>query len=380
MEDVTDVAFREMFARYSGKESRSKNQDLSVARPFMGWFKNSWKKAADKSASARAGRDGSARYKIHNNFVMFTEFINVDGLTHPEGRKKLEIGLKYTESQRPIVAQLWGRSPLKFEEAAKIIADLGFDGIDINMGCPQDKEIKIGACASLIKEPQLAMEIIKFTKKGAGELPVSVKTRLGYSKNTIGTWLRHLLLVEPAAITVHGRTKQEKSKVPADWGAIAEAVKVRDEVLGLRAKEERTLIIGNGDIKSRAEGLERVKETGVDGVMVGRGAFGNPWFFNPNVEFMSDVAAAIGRHNTKMEAGGLRYIPIHEKLRVMLEHARLFNELLGGQKSFVIMRKHFKAYCGGFDGAHELRIKLLNAKDLGETEKIVKEYLLTASS
>ncbi len=292
----------------------------------------------------------------------------MDGLTHPEGRKKLEIDLKYTGNQRPIVAQLWGRSPLKFEEAAKIIASLGFDGIDINMGCPQDKEIKIGACASLIKEPQLAMEIIKFTKKGAGDLPVSVKTRLGYSENIIGTWLRHLLSAGPAAITVHGRTKQEKSKVLADWGAIGEAVVIRDEMFPQnphpspsprgRGKEVglRPLIIGNGDIKSRQEGLQRVKESGVDGVMVGRGAFGNPWFFRLD-----------------------SYQPnIKERLSVMLEHAELFNDILGGQKSFFIMRKHFKAYCSGFNGAHELRAKLLSAKDLEETRLIVSEYLNSA--
>jgi len=164
---------------------------------------------------------------------------------------------------------------------------LGFDGIDINMGCPQDKEIKIGACASLIKEPQLAIEIIKFTKKGSAGLPVSVKTRLGYSQNTIGTWLRHLLSAEPAAITVHGRTKQEKSKVPANWEAIGQAVRVRDEVQGIRQQDKRTLIIGNGDVKSRAEGLQRVKETGVDGIMVGRGAFGNPWIFREDVSVVA---------------------------------------------------------------------------------------------
>jgi tRNA-dihydrouridine synthase len=256
------------------------------------------------------------------------------------------------------VAQLWGRSPLKFEEAARIVADLGFDGIDINMGCPQDKEIKIGSCAALIREPQLAVEIIRFTKKGAGGLPVSVKTRLGYNENSIGTWLRHLLSANPAAITIHGRTRHEKSKVPADWKAIAEAVKIRD-VMKREAgnMKQETLIIGNGDVKSRAEGLERVKETGVDGVMIGRGAFGNPWLFAP-----------VG--------DGLKPSPTaRERLSVMLEHARLFNELLGGQKSFVIMRKHFKAYASGFEGSHELRAKLLNTKDLPETEKIVENYL-----
>jgi nifR3 family TIM-barrel protein len=304
---------------------------------------------------------------------MFTEFINVDGLTHPEGRKKLAIDLMYTENQRPIVAQLWGRSPLKFEEAARIIADLGFDGIDINMGCPQDKEIRGAACAALIREPKLAREIIAATIEGAkkhnlspalpseGEgdrhLPVSVKTRIGYSKSDeMEKWVRNLLETNIAALILHGRTKREKSKVPANWQAIAEAVKIRDKMQEKRDKD-KTFIIGNGDIKSRAEGLQRVAETGVDGVMIGRGAFGNPWIF-----------ASVGE--------GLKPSPtIKKRLSVMLEHARLFNDILGAHKSYYIMRKHFKAYCSGFDGAHELRAKLMETKNLPETEEIVEGYL-----
>lgn len=321
MEEVTDVVFREMFAKY-GKPD-----------------------------------------------VMYTEFINVDGLTHPEGRKRLEIDLRYTNIQRPMVAQIWGRSPLVFEEAAKIVADLGFDGIDINMGCPQDKEIGIGACAALIKEPQLAIEIIKHTKKGAGNLPVSVKTRLGYNHNEVGSWMRHLLSAEPAAIAVHGRTKKEKSKVPANWQAIGEAVKVRDEMFPLTRPDKsrdtlsrggrglssglRPLIIGNGDIKSREEGMTRILESKVDGVMVGRGAFGNPWFFR---------------------ADG--YQPnLKERLAVMLEHAQGFEKEFSGIKSFFIMRKHFKAYCSGFPGASELRVKLMEAQNLVETKMIVESFL-----
>jgi nifR3 family TIM-barrel protein len=309
---------------------------------------------------------------------MFTEFINVDGLTHPEGRKKLEIDLKYTEIQRPIVAQLWGRSPLKFEEAAKIIVDLGFDGIDINMGCPQDKEIKGGACAALIREPKLAQEIIRAVKSGAGDLPVSVKTRIGYSNSDeMEAWVKNLLETDIAALILHGRTKQEKSKVAAHWDIIAKAVKIRDEVQGSRFKEGRTLIIGNGDIQSRAEGLQRIAETGVDGVMIGRGAFGNPWLFNSSVAcpFMGCPKNTFEETADK----SARYITPQEKLRVMLEHARLFNELLGTHKSFYIMRKHFKAYCSGFDGAHELRAKLMETKNLPETEEIVGKYLSTAS-
>jgi len=334
MEEVTDVAFREMFARYSGL--RIKDKGLKM-----------------------------------NPFVMYTEFINVDGLTHPEGRKKLGIDLKFTENQRPIIAQLWGRSPLKFTEAAKIICDMGFDGIDINMGCPQDKETGIGACAALIKEPHLAVEIIKAAKSGAGGLPVSVKTRLGYNANDIGNWLRQLLAAEPAAVAIHGRTKKDKSKVPADWSAIGEAVKVRDKIQGTRDKD-KTFIIGNGDIGSRAEGLRRVAETGVDGVMVGRGAFGNPWFF---AQLYKNLNEGTPRSFSEGGSDSINLPNVKERLSVMLEHAQLFDELLGKDKPFVIMRKHFKAYASGFDGAHELRAKLMETKNLDETKIVVQKYL-----
>jgi tRNA-dihydrouridine synthase len=176
---------------------------------------------------------------------------------------------------------------------------------------------------------------------------------LGYNENIIGTWLRRLLSAEPVAVTVHGRTRQEKSKVPANWQAIGEAVKIRDEVQGSRFGNEKTLIIGNGDVQSRQEGLDRIAETKVDGIMVGRGAFGNPWFFRAD-NYQPDTK---------------------EHLNVMLEHAELFQKELGEFKSFMLMRKHFKAYSSGFDGAHELRAKLMVAKDLEETKKIVEEFL-----
>ena len=301
MEEVTDVAFREMFAKY-GKPD-----------------------------------------------VMYTEFVNVDGLTHPEGYKRLSLDLKDTEAQRPMVAQIWGNNPEKFYEAAKICASLGFDGIDINMGCPQDKEIGQGTCAALIRQPELAGSIIEATIKGAGGLPVSVKTRLGYSKtDEMETWVSHLLKFDIAALALHARTKQEKSKVPAHWEFITEAVKLRNRL------QSKVLILGNGDVKSRQEGLDRIAQTGCDGVMVGRGAFGSPWFFRPD------------NHQPT----------INERLSVMLEHAELFQKYFDGIKSFVIMRKHFKAYASGFDGAAELRAKLMETKNLEETKAIIEQFLL----
>lgn len=299
MEEVTDVAFREIFAKY-GKPA-----------------------------------------------VMYTEFVNVDGLTHQEGYKRLSFDLKYTEAQRPIVAQIWGRDPEKFYQAAKIIHDLKFDGIDVNMGCPQDKEIGLGSCAALILEPKLAREIIDAVKRGGEGLPVSVKTRIGYSKPETEEWIGFLLDCGLAAIAIHARTKQEKSKVPAHWEEIAKAVKLRDKT------ESQTLIIGNGDIKTSKELLLRIRDSGADGVMVGRGAFGNPWFFRVD-----------------------NHVPtIKKRLAVMLEHATLFDKEFSGIKSFFIMRKHFKAYCSGFTGAAELRAKLMEAQNLEETKKIVEGYL-----
>lgn len=354
MEEVTDVAFREMFAKYSKQQTADSRQH-------------------------------------QNHFVMFTEFVNVDGLTHPVGFEKLKVDLKFTEIQRPIVAQIWGNNPDKFYEAAKIVVNLGFDGIDINMGCPQDKEIAQKTCAYLIREPKLAQEIIFAVKKGVESadrrIPVSVKTRIGYSQNEVGTWIRNLLETDIAALTVHGRTKQEKSKVPAHWDAIAEAVELRNEM------KSQTLIIGNGDVKSRQEGLSRVKETGVDGIMIARGAFGNPWMFrfgeeNPTLNkdevfplptsplapaspFQGLVSREVNSLTNK-----LSYVPtIKERLSVMLEHAELFDKEFSGIKSFYIMRKHFKAYASGFDGASELRAKLMEAQNLEETKKIVTEFL-----
>jgi len=213
--------------------------------------------------------------------VFFTEFVSCDGLCSEQGRKHLEKNLlQYTEKERPIVAQIFGSKPENFEKSARIIADLGFDGIDINMGCPQKNILKQGAGSELINNPKLAKEIIRATKKGAKStdkqglsVPVSVKTRIGYNKNEIEKWIPEILKEKPVALTIHGRTKKEMSKVPADWKQIKRVREIRDEM------KSKTLIIGNGDVKNISEGKERVKETGVDGIMIGRGIFENPFLF-----------------------------------------------------------------------------------------------------
>ncbi len=280
--------------------------------------------------------------------VIWTEFVSADGLVKGN-REVLSRDLVFTESERPVIAQFFTSTPEHMEEAARLALELGFDGVDINMGCPDKSIEKQKAGAMLMKNPKLAIELIAAAKRGAGHLPVSVKTRIGYNKIEIEEWLPALLSAEPVAITVHGRTRKEMSKVDAHWDMIKRAVEIRNE------QGSKTLILGNGDVKTIEEAKERVVESGVDGVMIGRGIFGNPWLFNTE---------------RKIED-----ISIEEKLSVMLEHTKLFMELLGDIKSFALMKKHYKAYVHGFDGAKELRVQLMEAESVEEIERLVKEWL-----
>jgi len=275
--------------------------------------------------------------------VMYTEFVSADGLVS-SGRDALLLDLKFGESERPIVAQFFGATPDHFYQVALLAQELGFDGIDINMGCPDRAVLKQGAGAALIETPELALKIISETKRGAGPLPVSVKTRLGLKKKTFREWIPRLLEAEPAAITIHGRTAKELSLVPADWEAIAEAAKIRD------GYSKNVPILGNGDVKNLADAEEKAEKYGLDGIMVGRGIFGNPWFFTGHIP------------NTE------------EKLRVILEHTRLFEKMFSGRKNFDVMKKHYKAYVNGFDGAKELRTKLMAAKDADGVDLILREF------
>lgn len=281
--------------------------------------------------------------------VTWTEFVSCDGLMSV-GRNKLLVDLMYTEAERPIVAQIFGSKPENFYKTALLLQELGFDGIDINMGCPDKNVEKQGAGAALMKNIPLAQEIIRETKRGAGKLPVSVKTRIGYNKNTLSEWLPALLETEPVAIIIHARTRKEMSLVPAKWDVIADAVRIRDE------HKSKTLILGNGDAKDLADAEEKIKISGADGVMIGRGIFGNPWLFDKKVDYEK--------------------IPLAEKLRVMVEHTYMFEKLLVEHKNFDIMKKHYKAYVNGFDGAKELRIKLMaGAKTAKDVEGIVIGFL-----
>lgn len=347
--------------------------------------------------------------------VTWTEFVSADGLIRatPEGKAKLMRDLLFNvqdengifTDERPIVAQLFSSNPEYMRQACKLVADLGYDGVDINMGCP-DKGIEKQGCGSaMIKTPKKAQEIIRAAKEGAvradgTRLPVSVKTRVGYNKNELETWIPALLEAGPAAIILHARTRKEMSKVPARWEHVARAVEIRDEFfaktsaknwvtgkqdstnknsLGENALRknlsgenvlcEKTLILGNGDVLSIQDGYEKCKATGADGAMLGRAIFGNPWLFR------NLVSDAVTEKNTG--APGPAHIPtIQEKLNAMVEHTQEFEKHLGDIKNFAIMKKHFKAYVNGFDGAKELRMQLMEkASTAGEVKEIVENFL-----
>ena len=214
--------------------------------------------------------------------VLFSEFTSVDGLCHQIGRLKVRHRLLINDSERKllnerkvkIVAQIWGTNPGKFYEAAKLICAEGhFDGIDINMGCPVKKIVKQGGCSALIGQPKLAQEIILATKE-ASNVPVSIKTRIGLTKVITEEWISALLETKPAMITIHGRTQKQQSEGVADWNEVKKSVILRNNLAS------DTLIHGNGDVFSIEEGLKKVDESGVDGIMIGRGIFQNPWFFS----------------------------------------------------------------------------------------------------
>lgn len=290
--------------------------------------------------------------------VMWTEFVSADGLMSA-GRKKLLVDLAYAETERPIVAQLFSGNPEKMFAAGKLVKELGFDGLDINMGCPDRSIEKSGAGAALIKNPLRAREVLRAAQEGAAGIPVSIKTRLGYNRDNLEEWLPELLAEKPAAITLHARTRKEMSKVPAQWDRVRRAVDIRNE------RGSETLILGNGDVMTVAEAKKKAEETGADGVMLGRAIFGNPWLFVGKER--DDLLVMKGADRKKPS--------IRLKLQVLVEHVKLFDDLLGRDKNFAIMKKHFKAYVEGFDGAKELRVKLMEAKEAEQVVTLIESYL-----
>lgn len=308
--------------------------------------------------------------------VMWTEFVSADGLISA-GKKKLLIDLEYSNKERPIVAQLFTGHSEVMREAAKMIADLGFDGLDINMGCPDRAVEKQGGGAAMMKNQELAIDVLKVAQEGVGDskIPVSVKTRIGYNKVDM-EWIRTLLEQKLPALTVHLRTRKEMSNAPAHWEIMPEIIKMRNEI------SPETVIIGNGDVESVEDGILKCKKYGCNGAMIGRGIFGKLWLFENIHEFRSKLRPSRRRQvstfakrneDTLSRRGGSDL-----RLKVMLEHARLFDKTFCGKKhlkSFAVMKKHIKAYVSGWVGAKELRVKLMETDNLKEVEKVVKEYL-----
>ncbi len=317
--------------------------------------------------------------------VMWTEFVSANGLAS-QGRDALLIDLKYEEIERPIVAQIFSSNINNIETVSKLICDLGFDGIDINMGCPDKTIEKQGAGAAMIKTPEIAVDIIRAVKRGiktsGKNIPLSVKTRVGYNDVEINKWISVLLAEGIDALTVHARTRKDMSKVPANWDYIKEVVKLRDNL------SPNTVIIGNGDVISIQDGINKAEISGCDGVMVGRALFGNPWFFDKERSVIASLPKKYPKwirnipffkkyFDTKRQAANsnLRPITVSERLNIMVEHTKLFESLLGKYKNFSIMKKHFKAYATGFDNAKELRINLMETKNSSEVEVLVNNFL-----
>ena len=276
--------------------------------------------------------------------VFFTEFTNVEGMCS-KGRDKVGKRLIFTPVERPIVAQIWGNDPKKYLEVAKLVKQMGFDGIDINMGCPEKSVVKKGSCGALINNHSLVKEIILATREGAGGLPVSVKTRIGIENIQTEEWAGFLLGFNLNALIIHGRTVAEMSDAPNHWEEIGKVVKLRD------SRKVKTLIIGNGDIKSRKEALEKAEKYKLDGIMIGRGIFDNPWIFSKNINPAK--------------------ISYQEKLKLLIEHITLFDKTWGsrhgGTKNFSIMKKFYKIYISGMPNAKNVRMELMKLKTAADT-------------
>jgi tRNA-dihydrouridine synthase len=287
--------------------------------------------------------------------------------------------LIYAEEERPIVAQLFSRHPDHMEYAAKLCLELGFDGVDINMGCPAGAIIDQGCGAAMIKTPDIAVEVIRAAKRGAqsdeGGIPVSVKTRLGYNTDQVDEWIPVILAEKPAVLTVHARTRKDMSKVPARWDRLARVVTLRNDI------SPDTKIIGNGDVLSLADAEGKVAASGADGAMIGRALFGNPWLFHPTRRLPTRLNAlpthGVNRDTimtTDTTDNAIEYITLEERLRVLVEHTYLFCELLP-HKNFAVMKKHYKAYVGGFPGASEFRVQLMEAENPRAVEQLVQKFL-----
>ncbi|MCA9348565.1 tRNA-dihydrouridine synthase [Candidatus Saccharibacteria bacterium] len=288
--------------------------------------------------------------------MFFTEFVNVEGL-QSAGRPRLEHFLKLEDTGVPVVAQIWGKNPDNYYQTAKELAELGFAGIDINTGCPDKTIVKNGCCSAFIKQENREnfAQILAATKHGVKDsgsnIPVSVKTRLGFNETDFG-WHEFLLKLGVDMLTIHGRTRKEMSKVPVRWDEIEHIRKLRDAVA------PQTKIIGNGDVSGRAEALELQARYGLDGIMIGRGIFTNPYFFAENAE---DIWAS------KTSA---------DKIALYIKHLELYrSNYPNGERKFDPVKKFMKVYLSGFDGASELRAQIANIHSCEQAIEILRNSL-----
>lgn len=276
--------------------------------------------------------------------VFFTEFTSVDGL-FSRGRAAVIHRFDHTAGEHPIIAQVWGTDPELFRQAAALIVSLGFDGMDINMGCPQKNVTSRGAGACLIDDRERVSKIILAAREGlSNAIPLSIKTRIGYKK-VAPDWIQFLLEHHLDALIIHGRTAREQSKTPADWDEIGRAVKTRD-----RMKTD-TVIIGNGDVTDYEDTVSKCRTYGTDGAMIGRGIFQNLWAFDKHgVSHMNDRSTL---------------------LRIMRRHIKLFEKTWGATRNFSVMKKFFTIYVQGFPNASDIRVRLMEAADAAEALRII---------
>ena len=325
MAGVTDSVFRFMLAKYS----KYGGEDLGEY-------------GKEIPETVKTGKVGALD-------VIYTEFISANGL-FLGGKESLVEDMSYTDLERPIVAQFFSSNAERMKRSARLAVEMGFDGIDINLGCPDRSVCKQGAGSELIKSPKVACEVIEAVKEGAGDTPVSVKTRAGYlSDSELDDWLGVLLKTEPACLALHARTRKDMYKGPARWELVERAVRLRNSY------GSNTLILGNGDITSLDDLYQKVNSSGADGGMVGRAVIGNPWFFSRERDIHS--------------------VPVRERLEVLVEHCELFEKVFRDRKSFAFMKKHFSGYVSGWEGAKELRTQLMEAKSASDVEETVKVYL-----
>lgn len=281
--------------------------------------------------------------------VIWTEMMSTEGLSL-KGAEEYSNELMFSDSEKPVVIQFFGSRPKTFTASAAHAVSAGYSGIDINMGCPDRNVEKQGAGASLIGKTKEVENIIEATREGAGEIPVSVKTRIGYgSKEEMNDWISFLAEQGFAAISIHGRIREELRGGDADWDAISEAAKTIKKI------SPETIVIGNGDVSSKADGERKTEIYGTDGYMAARATIGNPWLFSG-------------------------YLPTkEERIEAALEHAGIFRDLFGDSRHFDILKTHFVGYMSDFDGAKELRVRFMQTQSYKDVEDIVRSVLKKAA-